>query len=359
MGIASPRLAAHRTVAAALGRLSDRALADLVESGVPLGAGIGGQVARVEAAGRPVFVKQIRLTDVERRTEHLGSTANVFGLPPYCHYGVGDVGSPGFGAWRELAVHTMTTKWVLSGRFPGFPLTYHWRVLPHAPRPLPVELADVDRAVTYWGGGPERPGLRERLDGLRSASASLTVFLEHLPLTLHDWLGARLRTDGADAACALVERELAALVSFLHDRRLLHFDGHFRNVLTDGRRLYLADHGLALSARFDLTPPERAFLDLHRGYDRAYVGSYLVKWLVTDLYGYVGEERAAFVRACAGGLRPQGVPAGAAALVSRHAPVAAVMERFERRFREESRSTPFPADALRRADRSQKGESRP
>ncbi|WP_406418196.1 hypothetical protein [Streptomyces sp. NBC_01614] len=35
------------------------------------------------------------------------STANVLRLPAYFHHGIG---SPGFGAWRELAVHTMTTN---------------------------------------------------------------------------------------------------------------------------------------------------------------------------------------------------------------------------------------------------------
>ncbi|MEU3613706.1 protein kinase family protein [Streptomyces sp. NPDC006872] len=339
------RRTAHRTVSRRLGLLSDAELTALVDSGVPMGAGIGGQVRRVEVAGRRVFVKRIRLTDAERRPEHARSTADVFGLPSFCHYGIGDVGSPGFGAWRELAVNTMTTRWVLSGRFPGFPLTYHWRVLSDGPRPLPAQLADVDRAVAYWDGGP---GLHARVEGLRSASASLTLFLEYIPSTLHDWLGARLRTEGADAACALVERELPALTGFLRERGLVHFDVHFRNVLTDGRHLYLADHGLALSAGFRLTPPERAFLDRHRDYDRAYTSGYLARWLVTDLYGYRGAEREAFLRACAGGLRPKGIPDGAAALVGRHAPVGVVMEEFERRFREEGRSTPFPAETVRR-----------
>jgi hypothetical protein len=35
-----------------------------------------------------------------------------------------------------------------------------------------------------------------------------------------------------------------------------------------------------------------------------------VKWLVTDVYGLVGEERAEFVRARAGGLRPEGIRTG-------------------------------------------------
>ncbi|MGW0582699.1 protein kinase family protein, partial [Streptomyces sp. NPDC002920] len=90
----------HQTVATALDRLSDDELTALLASGVPLGTGIGGQVLRVEVAGRPVFVKRIRLTDTERLPRHSRSTANTFGLPSFCHYGIG---SPGFGAWRELA----------------------------------------------------------------------------------------------------------------------------------------------------------------------------------------------------------------------------------------------------------------
>lgn len=85
--------------------------------------------------------------------------------------------------------------------------------------------------------------------------------------------------------------------------------------------------------------------------DRAYIATYLVKRLATELYGYVGGERVAFVRACAEGLRPEGIPDGAATLLSRYAPLATVMTDFERRLREESRSTPYPAEALHRARR--------
>lgn len=339
------RIVAHHAVAASLDRLDDGEITALLAGGVPLGTGIGGQVLRVEVGGRTVFVKRIRLSDAELRPGRRQSTADPFGLPPACHYGIG---SPGFGGWRELAVQLMTTRWALSGRFAGFPLLHHWRVLPDEPRPLPPELADVERTVAYWGGGR---GMRERLEGLRTATTALTLFLEYVPDTLHDWLGARLRTSdaAADAACALVARELSALTTFLRERRLLHFDAHFRNLLTDGRRLYLTDHGLAVSARFRLGPGERDFLAVHQDYDHAYTHCYLVKWLVTDLYGYVGEEREAFVRACAQGRGPEGIPRGAAALLRRHAPVAVVMEEFQRRLVEKSRSTPFPARDVRRA----------
>lgn len=78
-------------------------------------------------AGRRVFIQRIRLTDIELRPQNVRSTANLFGLPLFYQYGVG---SAGFGGWRELAVHTMTTNWVLGGEYEGLPLMYHWRVLP-------------------------------------------------------------------------------------------------------------------------------------------------------------------------------------------------------------------------------------
>jgi len=41
------------------------------------------------------------------------------------------------------------------------------------------------------------------------------------------------------------------------------------------------------------------------GDDRACTGSHPVQWLVTDVYGYRGEERAAFVRAGTRGCGPR------------------------------------------------------
>ncbi|MDT7845887.1 protein kinase family protein [Streptomyces justiciae] len=335
------RLTAHSDIGISLARLDDHDLAGLVASGRPLGTGIGGRTTLVEVAGRPVFVKRVPLTDMERHPFHVRSTANVHDVPLYCHYGFG---SPGFSAWRELSVHTMTTDWVLSGKFTGFPLLHHWRVLPDTPQPLPAELADVERTVAYWG-----PGVRERVEELRTASASLTLFLEHVPYSLHDWFDAQLRTSQADRACSLVERGLRAVTDFLHARELLHFDAHFKNILTDGRQLYLTDYGLSLSARFQLAPHERDFFTRHRHYDRAYTASYLVNWLTVALYGYDPDDRRAFIEACAEGMRPRGIPRAAASILVRHARVASLMGDFNRRFQQVSRTTPYPTEELRLA----------
>jgi hypothetical protein len=179
-------------------------------------------------------------------------------------------------------VHTMTTNWVLAAEHEGFPLMYHWRVLPDS-TPLPEELADIERAVAYWGGGSQ---VRRRIHALQQSSASVTLFVEYIPQNLHQWLGTQVKAGDqtANRACAMVERELAAGTSFMNSCGLLHFDAHFENILTDGQRLYFADYGLAA------------------------------------LYGYQGEDHYALVRAYAEGARPTGIPAEAAAILARHAP---------------------------------------
>jgi hypothetical protein len=340
------RLTAHSAAATSLALLSDRALHQLVGEAVPLGTGIGGKSALLEVAGTPVFVKRVPLTDLERRPENVRSTANLFGLPVFCHYGLG---GPGFGVWRELAVHAMTTNWVLAGEYDGFPLMYHWRVLPDS-TPLPEELADVERAVAFWGGGSQ---VRRRIEALRESSASVALFLEYIPQNLHQWLGRQLEAgdEGADRACAMVEKELEAGTSFMNSRGLLHFDAHFENILTDGHRLYFADYGLAISSRFELSRDEARFFDRHEPYDRCYTANHLVIWLVTALYGYLRdqrEERDALVRGFAAGERPTGIPEEAAAILARHAPLAAVISDFNRRLKSESRQTPYPREEIQR-----------
>ncbi|MFG2887914.1 hypothetical protein [Streptomyces sp. NPDC048248] len=176
--------------------------------------------------------------------------------------------------------------------------------------------------------------------------------MEYIPQNLHQWLGTRIAAEdhNASPACAMVEKELAAGISFINSRGLLHFDAHFENILTDGRRLYFADYGLATSSSFELSQDEADFLARHQSYDRCYTATYLVNWLVTALYGYQRadqEGRHALVRSYAEGKRPTGVPEEAAALLTRHAPIATVMSDFNRTFQRQNRQTPYPLEAIR------------
>lgn len=50
--------------------------------------------------------------------------------------------------------------------------------------------------------------------------------------------------------------------------------------------------------------------------------------LITHLYGYERKEREALIRACAEGKDPPAGPHKARAILSRHAPLAAVMTDF-------------------------------
>ncbi|GIF69091.1 hypothetical protein Ais01nite_71260 [Asanoa ishikariensis] len=344
-GILTARIARHEAVSAALARLTDDELAHRVASAHAIGTGIGGEVASLDVAGAAVFVKRIPLSDLERANAL--STANLFDLPPFCQYGVGEIGSPGFGAWRELAANQLATGWVLAGRTAAFPLLHHWRVLPGAASP-PAEHADVAAAVAYWGGAP---GVGHRLRARATATTSIVLFQEHVPWSLHGWLHDRLAAgpDALAAAVRMVCRALLADVGFMNANGLLHFDAHFGNVLTDGRRLYFADLGLATSPAFALSSDERDFVDHHATHDRCYTLAQLVNWLVTHAAGVPDPvARNDYIRACAAGAAPAGLESPLAAVVSRYAPVAVVFNDFFWDLWGTSRTTPYPAaDAAR------------
>jgi hypothetical protein len=338
------RLAGYGAVSTSLALLSDRRLGTLVDAAPLLGSGIGGTAVLLEIEGTPVFVKRVPLTDLERRPENVMSTANIFQLPTFCQYGVG---GPGFGVWRELAANAMTTNWVLGKQCESFPLMYHWRVLPGA-IPTPEEHADPDRTVAYWDGSS---AVRERLEAVAQSSASVVLFLEYIPQNLHEWLTAQVASgdEAVESACVMVERNLRTAVSFMNSSGLLHFDAHFRNVLTDGQRLYFADLGLATSSRFELSAAELSFLETNVSHDGCYAVTQFVNWLVAALTDVVDwQERFEFIRRCAEGEAPANVPPSAEAIITRYAPIAVVMNEFYRKLHGESRTTPYPVHEIQR-----------
>ncbi|MGK3206287.1 hypothetical protein [Amycolatopsis sp. MEPSY49] len=292
------RLDRHAKIAAALAEAPD----DLLDSARPLGTGIGGSTWLLEVAGEPVFVKRVALTDIELANPR--STADLYGLPPWSHYGVGSAGG---GAWRELEAHLAATDWVSTGACENFPLLHHWRVLPGVPRPS----TDIERDVAFWHGDA---GVRRRLEALAGATTDLVLFLEHLPQDLARWLTAN------PGGLALAHRDLRRVTEFLAGQGVQHFDAHFANILTDGDRLYLTDFGLAVMPGFALSAAEAEFLADHSAHDRAYVLTRLLNWAVrhdlddTGLRGY--------------------------------AELAAVVNAFYFALHTESRKTPYPRDEI-------------
>lgn len=344
------RVRRHSEVSTVLAMYSDQQLGTVLENAQVRGVGIGGSSVLFEVAGVPVFAKRVSLTDLEMRADNVMSTANLFGLPPFFQYGIALHGSAGFGAWRELAAHQMTTSWVLAGESPAFPLLYHWRVLPGA-APSLDEHADIDASVRYWAGSAE---VRHRLDALAQATSSIVLFQELIPHTLDDWLADQLTAgpDAATAACAMVESCILTDMPFMADQGLLHLDGHFANVLTDGHRLYLADFGLATSSEFDLSPEETQFQRRNRSHDLAYALMRLVNWIVTHVCDTDGSSdtdlarRDEYIRACAAGAEPAGIPPTLAMMLCRYAPVAALMNDFYWNFFGTDRATLYPQERI-------------
>jgi len=314
------RRARHERLSAFLTSCSDVELGALVDAGRVSGVGVGGGSVVLDVNGVPVFAKRIPLT--ERELSHPHCTGNLFDLPLFCQYGIG---GPGFNAWRELAANVIVTDGVLTGETESFPLLYHWRVLPGRP-PVAAEHADIDAVVAALDGCS---AVRARLEALATASCSLVLFCEYLPHPLLDWL----REDPVGKADT-VERQLSQTVAFLCGRELLHMDGHFDNMRTDGERIYLTDFGLATSPRFDLSAAERDFAQRHVRHDAGYAAMRLVNWLVTAVCGVAVPAsggpvaRNEYVRRCAAGRIPDGLPPTVAAILTRHAPAAARMNSF-------------------------------
>lgn len=346
------RLVRHADLSAALALMSDQQLAQRVDGAEQLASGIGGSTLTFTLDGHPVFAKRVRLTDLELSPAHRMSTANLFGLPTYCQR---NVGSAGFGAWRELAANVMTTGWVLAQKLESFPLMYHWRVLegPSSPGAAPrsVEWTDVEQMTRYWG---DADAMRVRLAALAKAKFSLMIFMEHVPWTLNAWLERQFGASPAAMAHALdlVERGLTADVPLMNSLGLLHGDAHFGNILTDGQRLYFADLGLATSDRFALSTDERHYLHRNASLDQGYTLAKWVNALVKAFAPAVQDVTGRFelVRAAAQGqsilqLVP-GMPAQVAAIVQRHAPVATRINDFYVKLHSEDRRSPYPCDAV-------------
>jgi hypothetical protein len=341
------RTTRYAQLATALALHSDAQLQRLVEDAGQLASGIGGSTLSFELEGVKVFAKRVRLTELEQRPEHLRSTANVFALPAFCQRNVGSVG---FGVWRELAAHVMSTGWVLSGAMRHFPLMFHWRVLQGA-APQAAELGDIGQMVGQWQGSD---ALRRRLQALAEAQASVVIFLEHLPWNLEDWLDAQ-RAAGPQAleqACLMVEQGLTVDLPKMNRMGLLHGDAHLGNILTDGRQLYFADFGLATSARFALAADEVRYLQQNASLDRAFALTTWIKWRVKAGAPEVpsGQQRMEMVRAVAQGQAASrlfpGLAAAAADIVARRAAVATVVTDFYVQLRAHSPDTPYPQQAI-------------
>ena len=215
-----------------------------------------------------VFVKRIPVTDKELVNAH--STRNVYNMPLYYSYGVG---SAGFGVFRELLTHAKTTNWVLDGAIENFPLMFHHRIVKAGARKALHEFP-IEQYVRYWAGSKS---IGQYMHDRASASHEVLVFLEHFPHTVGPWLAKH------EDRVTWVHAEMQHVAHFLQAQKILHFDGHILNIVTDGTRAYLADFGLALDMNFELTEKERHFFRRNSHYDEVYNYFNLGNYVFTKL----------------------------------------------------------------------------
>jgi hypothetical protein len=208
-----------------------------------------------------VFVKRVLVTSIEYDNQF--STKNLYDLPTYCNYGFG---STGFGVFRELVTHIKTTNWVLEGAFTQcvckriatFPLMYHYRIIPLDGRPADLDRARYKSYVEYWGDS-ENAG--KYLLDRAIANYELIMFLEYIPHVLETWL-----RENPNKLHQTLD-DLRTTIDFLRTKEIIHFDAHFRNILTDGEQIYLTDFGLVLDKSFALTSSEESFFEQNTFYD--------------------------------------------------------------------------------------------
>lgn len=343
--VPTDRWSGHRTVAAVLLSMSDAELIAMLGRPDHGEGGIGGATQSIRVADTPVFVKLVRLTDRERRAGP-ACTANLFDLPIWYQYGVGE-GSTGLNAWREVAAHQIVSDWVLDGACSNFPLLYHWRVLPRlAPETSAATATDIDRAVQFWG---DSPAVQARLRALDESSTVVALFLELLPFVLRDWLIEQLTAGSAEAEAAvtLVDQQLLGAVAHLRSAGMSHFDAHFTNVLTDGHQVYLSDFGLATARRFQLSSAEQRFVRLTADHDLAYGAAALVNTIASTLVGFADpRERNDYLRRCADNGRATALAGTLADTVVRYAPAATVVNDFYWQLHNGNLTAIYPADAI-------------
>lgn len=202
------------------------------------------------------FVKRIPVTNLEY--DNLFSTRNFYDLPTYCNYGFGPFASTGFGVFRELVTHFKTTHWVLEGAIAGFPLMYHHRMMPFFGQRAEVDRSQHRSYVESWGDS-ENAG-KYMLDRA-IAPYELVLFLEYIPYILETWLQEN------PSHLQHLLNDVRTTIDFLRANRVIHFDAHFQNILTDGNQIYLTDFGLVLDKSFVLTEEEETFFEQHIFYD--------------------------------------------------------------------------------------------
>ncbi|MCC5641952.1 hypothetical protein LC607_03030 [Nostoc sp. CHAB 5824] len=135
---------------------------------------------------------------------------------------------------------------------------YHYRIIPLDGRRADVDMERLKGYVEYWGNSANAGNYM--LDRA-NANYELVLFLEYIPHVLETWL-----QENPNKLQKPLD-DLRTTINFLKAKGIIHFDAHFRNILTDGKRTYLTDFGLVLDKSFTLTKDEESFFKQNIFYD--------------------------------------------------------------------------------------------
>ncbi|MBA3815521.1 MAG: protein kinase family protein [Parachlamydiaceae bacterium] len=323
--------------------LSDESISNLLAQGMFIHSGYGSSV-KLEVDGIPLFVKKVPLNQLEGKQVNINSTENLFGIPTFYQYGLG---SAGFNIWREVSAHIISTKWVLANECQNFPIMYHWRILNYSEVKIPMNEKEWNDYVRFWESSFS---IGERVRANHNTQAYIALFMEYFPDTLQGWLSKQLLkgNEAIDRAIEMVERNLVETTAFIMSKEMIHFDAHFRNIITDGERLYFSDFGLATSSQFALSLEEQQFFKNHQNYDRCFVVTILTNWIISEFFGKDLHEEILqeYTNETCSLVLPESLTPYLSSIVKRYASIALKMNKFFKTLKEESKKTPYPKEEL-------------
>jgi hypothetical protein len=209
----------------------------------------------IEIDGTKVFAKKIPVADLFVKNKF--QTENLYNLPMHYNYGIG---SSGFSPWRELLLHIKTTNFVLTGEMDNFPLLYHYRFIEEQNKKEP-NIDKIEEYVEIWNNNPN---IKKYLEDREVATMHIILFFEHIEYNLFGALQNKIISYENFLSQAF------PIIKFLNKNGILHMDSHDGNYLVDSNgKLYLADFGISIDNKFNLSQDEKNFMVNNSSYDYA------------------------------------------------------------------------------------------
>ena len=81
------------------------------------------------------------------------------------------------------------------------------------------------------------------------------------------------------------QKQILTIISFLKKQKVIHFDAHLGNLVTDKTILILTDFGLVLDESFSLSKQEISFFNRNTDYDKAT----LISNISSSIFNYIFE----------------------------------------------------------------------